>query len=111
MPLGDLPGFEFTRRHDPGERTACLGDIPAPAIGHGDEQLQAAVARGERLGVLHAPHQFAAEVGTVADEAQPHVAAVQILDLTDQSIEEQAHQHAHLIGRSLEILAAEGEQR
>ena len=93
-----------------GQRAAGLDDVPAAAIGHGDDQPQSAIARRQLLRRLHAAREFGAQHGAVADEGQTHLVAVQVRHFAFQRIEKQVHEHAHFVGRAAPVLAAEGEQ-
>jgi hypothetical protein len=77
MRLVDVVRRQRAGRRVGGERAAGLRDVPAAAIGHGDDQPQPEVALGQLFGVVHAPREFRAQQRAIADEAQAHLIAVQ----------------------------------
>jgi hypothetical protein len=58
-----------------------MHDVPASAITHGDLQHEPGIRRGECFARRHARLQFDAQRVPVADETQPHLVLVQVLDL------------------------------
>ncbi len=108
--LVDVGGAERTCRHLEGQGPACLGDVPASAVGERDDQQQSGIARGQRLGIPHALRQGATQQIAIAHEAQPYAVAVQVGDLAIQGIQKEIHEHADFIGRPAPVFAAEGEQ-
>ena len=61
-------------------------------------------------GRLHALAQLRRKCGQLADEAQAHAVAVQLVDLTIERLQEQLHQSADLGLGALPVLRGEGEQ-
>ncbi len=101
-----VPGRRLGR-----ERAAGLGNVPSPPVGHGHHQPEPGIARGQLFRALHAPREFGAQQVPIADEAQPHLIAVQVRHFALQGVEKQLHEHADLVCGPAPILAAECEQR
>ncbi len=88
----------------------CLRDIPLTAVIGGYLQDKSIGAGRHGLGFTHGSLQLWMKTRAIANDAQADVVVVEALGLTTQGLEEQIHQSADLIGRTLPVLAGKGEQ-
>ena len=69
-----------------------LGNIPTPAIGDGDDEVELVARRGAVFRRRHTLHERRREPRAVADEADAHAIGVELGNLAIQGLEEKLHQ-------------------
>lgn len=87
-----------------------LQDVPLTTVIGGHLEHEAVIGCSHFLDFQHCRLQFWMETSAVTDDAKPNAVLVKLARLATQGRKEQLHQRANLVGRTLPVLAGEGEQ-
>ena len=94
----------------PASRRAARGDLLARAVIEGDDEDQPGIAARQLLGLLQQAADLGVEIVALADDAHPHVVAMQLGKIVADEAAQQPHQVADFRRRPRPVLRAEGEE-
>src|SRR5829696_4363308 len=93
--------------HAAGERTGCSGDLLPSTVVEGDDEGQPVVSLGELLRLGEQGAQIGAEILALPDNADAHVARVEVGEVIADEALEQAHEVRDLLRRPAPVLRRE----